>query len=79
MWVHLWLQGMMIVHMNNPPVPLSTVDCENRRAGLEQGLVEESRRSGGLIYMAGSPHPVHHFLLTCEKGQLPLGTIRSQG
>lgn len=77
MWVHLWLQGMLIIYMNNPPIPLDAAACEERRAGIERGIIEEGRRNGGLVIIANVKHPVHHFAVTCEQNQIPLGTTRS--
>ena len=78
MWLHLWLQGMLITHMNNPPVPYEPQYCQEQAAGIARGIVEESRRNGGLVVIAGVRHPVHHFALTCEP-RVPVGTIRPQG
>lgn len=75
MWLHLWLQGMMIVHMNNPVAPYTLEYCENQRAGLYRGIQEEASRSGGLITIAGVKHPAHHIVLTCNMTKFPEGTI----
>lgn len=78
MWLHFWLQGMLITYMNNPPQPYQPEYCIEQRDGILQGILEESRRSGGLITIAGVRHPIHHLAVTCETNQLPLGSIRSQ-
>ena len=78
MWLHLWLQGMMIVHMNNPVVPYDPAYCDSQLAGLERGIIEESRRNGGLVTIAGVRHPPHHIQFTCEQERVPEGTVRPQ-
>lgn len=74
MVLHLWLTGMLIIHLNDPLY--AQYDCETAKQYVQADLQNRVNREGGLLTIAGTRHPIHHITLTCEPIALPLGTVR---
>lgn len=74
MVLHLWLMGMLIIHLNDPVY--TQYDCDTALRAVQTELQNQANRQGGLLTIAGVKHPIHHFSLSCEPTALPLGTVR---